>query len=339
MTRLMLSAIIALSAAACGQPNDTDVVNVYSARHYDSDAAAYARFTEETGIEINLVEASGDLLIERIRTDGDRSPADVVITVDAARLHRAEQAGLFAQTDFSTIAAGVPDRFVDPDGYWVGFALRARVIAYAEDRVDPAEISSYMDLADPRWQGRICIRSSDNAYNQSLLASIITHRGEETAEAWARSVVANFARAPQGGDTDQLQAIHAGECDVAVVNHYYYLRLANSDDPGNQDVADGIGLIFPAGESGTHVNISGAGIAANAPHPENAEALIRFLLSESGQRAYAELTNEFPAVDGTAFDNPSVRDLMGFQADTLNMSTLGDHSEAARRVFDRAGWP
>ncbi len=338
MSRLILSAIAALTAAACSQPDAADVVNVYSARHYDSDEVIFARFTEETGIEVNLIEASGDLLIERIRSDGDRSPADVIITVDASRLQRAEDAGLFAQSDYSSIAAGVPDHLIDPDGYWVGFALRTRVIAYAEDRVDPSEITSYMDLADPRWQGRICIRSSDNAYNQSLLASIIAHHGEEVAEAWARSVVANFARAPQGGDTDQLQAIHAGECDVAVVNHYYYLRLANSGNADDLDIANGIGLIFPAGEYGTHVNISGAGIAANAPHPENAEALIRFFLSESGQRAYAELTNEFPAVEGAAFDNPSVRELMGFQADTLNISTLGDNAEAARRIFDRAGW-
>ena len=339
MTRLFLPAIIALSVVACSQPAETEIVNVYSARHYDSDQVAYERFTEETGIEVQLIEASGDLLIERIRTDGDRSPADVVITVDASRLQRAEEAGLFAQTDFSSMAAGVPDRFIDPDGYWVGFALRTRVIAYAEDRVDPSEITSYLDLADPRWQGRICIRSSDNAYNQSLLASIIAHHGEAAAEAWARSVVANFARPPQGGDTDQLQAIYAGECDVAVVNHYYYLRLKNSDNPDYQSVADSIGLVFPAGEYGTHVNISGAGIAANAPHPENAQALIRFLLSQEGQRIYAELTNEIPAVTGAEFDNPSLEELMGFQADTLNMSTLGDNSEAARRVFDRAGWP
>jgi len=339
MTRLILPAILAFSTFACSQSSETEIVNVYSARHYDSDEVVYAQFTEETGIEVNLVESSGDLLIERIRTDGDRSPADVVITVDASRLQRAEEADLFAQTDFSSIAAGVSDRFVDPDGYWVGFTLRTRVIAYAEDRVDPSEITSYMDLADARWLGRICIRSSDNAYNQSLLASIIAHHGEQTAEAWARSVVANFARPPQGGDTDQLRAIAAGECDVAVVNHYYYVRLANSDNPENLNVANGINLIFPAGESGTHVNISGAGIAANAPHPENAEALIRFLLGETGQRAYVELANEFPAIEGAEFDNPTVRDLMGFQADTLNVSTLGDNAEAARRVFDRAGWP
>jgi iron(III) transport system substrate-binding protein len=335
MTRLFLAAAIALSATACSQPgsDDTEIVNVYSARHYDSDRFIYERFTEETGIEVNLIEAGGDLLIERIRTDGDRSPADVVITVDASRLQRAEEEGLFAPVDYSSIAEGVDERFIDPQGYWVGFALRTRVIAYAEDRVDPADISDYMDLADPRWQGRICIRSSDNAYNQSLLASIIAHHGEQAAEAWARSVVENFARPPQGGDTDQLRAIQAGECDVAVVNHYYYLRMAG------QGEADGISLIFPAGEYGTHVNVSGAGIANNAPHRENAEALIRFLLSPTGQRAFAELTNEFPAVEGSEFDNPSVRELMGFQADTLNTSTLGDNAEAARRIFDRVGWP
>jgi iron(III) transport system substrate-binding protein len=339
MSRILISISVALAAAACGQSSDSSVVNVYSARHYDSDQFVYDRFTEETGIEVNLIEASGDLLIERIRADGDRSPADVVITVDASRLQRAEEAELFAQTDFSTLAAGVSERFVDPNGYWAGFALRTRVIAYAEDRVDPADISGYMDLADPQWQGRICIRSSDNAYNQSLLASIIAHHGEMAAEAWARSVVANFARPPQGGDTDQLRAIHAGECDIAVVNHYYYLRLATANDATDRALVDDISLIFPAGEYGTHVNISGAGIAANAPHRENAEALIRFFFSETGQRAYAELANEFPAVEGAAFDNPAVRDLMAFQPDELNMSTLGDNAEAARRVFDRAGWP
>ncbi|WP_421786076.1 extracellular solute-binding protein [Hyphobacterium sp.] len=339
MHRKIFAGVFALAVAACSPTASEDSVTIYSARHYDSDNFVYQRFTEETGIEVNVIEAGGDLLIERIRTDGDRSPADVVITVDAARLHRAEEAGLFAQIDYSDIAAGVPERFIDPDGYWVGFALRTRVIAYDRDTIDPVEIGSYLDLADPRWQGRICIRSSDNAYNQSLLAAIIAHHGEQAAEAWARSMVANFARAPQGGDTDQLRAIGAGECDIAVVNHYYYLRLANSDDAANVELTDDIGLIFPAGDNGTHVNISGAGIAANAPNRENAEAFVRFLFSETGQRAYAELTNEFPAVENAPFDNDSVRVLMDYQPDTLNMSELGENAETARRIFDRVGWP
>ncbi|WP_421792199.1 extracellular solute-binding protein [Hyphobacterium sp.] len=349
MLRRLLPAALGLALAACSQPaSDSDTadqtagsqsLNVYSSRHYESDRVVYAAFTEETGIEINLIEAGGDLLIERIRADGERSPADIVITVDANRLHRAEAAGLFAQEDYSDIATGVPGTFIDPDGHWLGFALRARVIAYANDRVDPAEIGDYLDLADPRWQNRICVRSSTNVYNESLTAALIAHHGEQAAEAWVRSIDANLARNPQGGDTDQLRAIHAGECDVAMVNHYYYVRLANSDDANDTAVSDGIGLIFPEGEHGTHVNISGVGIAANAPNAANAETFIRFLLSEQGQRAYAELTNEIPAVEGAAFENPRLRAVMDFQADTLNLSELGDNSEAARRILDRSGWP
>ncbi|MEE2527090.1 extracellular solute-binding protein [Hyphobacterium sp. HN65] len=340
MNRLFAIALITVTAAACNQSSgDDNVVNIYSARHYDSDAYVYDAFTAETGIEVNLIEAGGDLLIERIRTDGERSPADVVITVDASRLQRAEEAGLFAQTDFSALADGVQAHVIDPDGYWAGFALRTRVIAYNRETVDPSEISSYLDLADPRWQGQICIRSSDNAYNQSLLASIIAHHGEQAGEAWARSVVANFARAPQGGDTDQIRAIGAGECDIAVVNHYYYLRLAHSGDPATVELTDRIGLIFPSGNTGTHVNISGVGIAANAPHGENAEAFVRFLFSPEAQRAYAEIANEFPAVTGAAYDNADLRAFDGFEADTLNISELGDNAETARRVFDRVGWP
>lgn len=339
MYRFLAITLIAASAAACSQSADDNVVNVYSARHYDSDAYIYEAFTEATGIEINLIEAGGDLLIERIRTDGERSPADIVITVDASRLQRAEEAGLFAQTDFSGLAAGVEPNYIDPEGYWAGFALRTRVIAYNRETVDPTEINSYLDLADPRWQGRICIRSSDNAYNQSLLASIIAHHGEQAGEAWARSVVANFARAPQGGDTDQIRAIGAGECDIAVTNHYYYMRLAHSDDPANVELTNRVGLIFPSGDTGTHVNISGVGIAANAPNAENAETFVRFLFSPDAQRAFAEMTNEFPAVAGAEFDNDDLRAIADFQADALNMSELGDHAETARRVFDRVGWP
>ena len=211
--------------AACSQPATEDsetarVVNVYSARHYSSDEAIYAAFTAQTGITVNLISANGDQLIERVRADGERSPADVLITVDAARLHRAEQAGLFAVSDFSALTADIPDNLIDPEGYWVSFAKRARVIAYSNDRVQPGEITSYEDLADPRWQGRLCVRESGNAYNQSLLASIIARSGEDAAQAWAQGIVDNMARPPQGGDITQIQGVAAGECDVAITNHY-----------------------------------------------------------------------------------------------------------------------
>ena len=337
------AALIAAGAAlsACGQPADEDarVVNVYSSRHYSSDEAVFAAFTESTGIEVNLLSANGDQLIERVRADGERSPADVIITVDAARLHRAETAGLFQQTDWTGIG-DVADHLRDPEGYWIGFSQRARVIAVHNERVAEGDITRYADLADPRFEGRICVRSSDNAYNQSLLASIIAHDGVEAAEEWAAGVNANMARAPQGGDTAQILAIAAGECDVAIVNHYYFAMMARSDEPANAAAASQVSLVFPNQDStGAHVNISGAGIAVNAPHPEEARALIEFMLSAQSQRFFAELTNEIPVIADTEYDNPVLDELIDFRQDTLNVSILGDNNAEAVRVFDRVGWP
>lgn len=341
----------ALVLAACSQAPETAassdseaqaeqrVVNVYSSRHYSSDRAIYAAFTEETGIEVNLIEAGGDQLIERVRADGDRSPADVLITVDAARLYRADEAGLFAPTDFNALLPDVADHLIHPEGHWVSLAKRARVIAYSRDRVDPSEISDYEDLTGPEWEGRICIRSSGNVYNQSLMASIIARSGEDAAEAWANGIVANMARAPQGGDTDQIRAIAAGDCDVAVVNNYYYGSLARSDDAANNAVANAVGLIFPNQDNdGTHINVSGAGVAVNAPHPEEARELIAFFLSGFGQRAFAELTNEYPVIADAEWDNPVLAGTLPFTEDTRNINELGENNATAQRIFDRTGW-
>ncbi|WP_417491446.1 extracellular solute-binding protein [Maricaulis sp.] len=338
--------ILATSAllAACSQQAVTDgdsarVVNVYSARHYSSDDAIYAAFTEQTGIAVNLVSAGGDQLIERVRADGERSPADVIITVDAARLHRAEEAGLFAQTDFSELTATVPANLIDPQGYWVSIAKRARVIAYSNTRVQPGEIQTYEDLADPRWHGRICVRESGNAYNQSLLASIIARSGEEAAEAWAQGIVDNMARPPQGGDITQIQGIAAGACDVAIVNHYYYALMTNSDEPARQADAAAVALLFPNQQtSGAHINVSGVGIAANAPHPAEARALIDFFFTHDAQRMFAEMTNEIPVIADTPWENPTLAAMLPFVEDPRNVSELGDHNAAAQRIFDRVGW-
>jgi iron(III) transport system substrate-binding protein len=343
---LAAAALAACSPAAqeSAETEDTSaserVVNVYSARHYSSDAVVYTAFTEATGISVNLIEANGDQLIARIRADGARSPADVVITVDAARLHRAEQAGLFAQTDFSAYSDRVPAHLIDPDRYWISFAKRARVIAYSPDRVGADEIATYADLADPRWDDRICIRNSGNAYNQSLLASIIAQSGDDSAENWAAAIVENMARAPQGGDRDQLRGIAAGECDVAVVNHYYYAMLANSGDEADRNAAAASVLHFPSeANGGAHVNVSGAGVAVNAPHPEEAMALIDFLLSNEAQRIFAEESNEIPVVADAIWDNDVLDAMLPFAEDTRNVSELGDHNAAAQRIFDRVGWP
>lgn len=330
-----------LSLAACGQPEQDSVVNVFSARHYASDQEVFRAFTEETGIRINLVEADGDLLIERVRADGERSQADVIITVDAGRLHRAEQAGLFQPAgDLGGTLERVPDALEHPGGMWFGFASRARVIVYARDRVDPSEVQLYRDLARPEFEGRVCVRSSSNVYNQSLVAGMIAEDGPEAAEEFARGIAQNLARTPQGGDTDQIRAVAAGECDVALVNHYYLGRLLNSQDSAERAIGEAVGIVFPdQGQGGTYVNISGAGLAANAPNPEAGRALLAFLLSERAQRAFAELTNEFPADPSVAYDNDVLEGFAGYEARELNVNALGENGAEAQRIFDRVGWP
>jgi len=353
MTRLsaVFAAASVFALAACGEENadapgsetsaeDTaQEVTVYSARHYDSDEAVYDAFTEQTGIAVRTIEASGDLLIERIKADGERSPADVVITVDAGRLWRAEQEDVFQPFLSDTLAERVPANVRHPDNLWFGFAKRARVLVYANDRVDPEMVTGYESLADPAFEGRVCVRSSGNIYNVSLLAALIERWGAEAAEDWAESVVSNFARIPSGGDTDQIRAVAAGECDLALVNHYYYARLAASEEVDDQSVADAVSVLWPESDGGVHVNISGAGLAANAPNPEAAAQFLEFLISDQAQRLYAELTNEYPVVNGVDYYNPTLDSMGAFQSDELNVSTLGDNQAEAQRVFDRAGWP
>ncbi|MCR9128788.1 MAG: extracellular solute-binding protein [Alphaproteobacteria bacterium] len=334
----------ALALTACGEPaaqTGAGEVNVFTARHYASDDAVYAAFTEQTGIAVNVIEAPGDLLIERVRTDGERSQADVVITVDAGRLWRAEQAGLFqAAPELQDALADVPENLRHPEGDWFGFAARVRGIAYAADRVDPADIQDFTALADEAWRGRICVRSSNNVYNQSLLAGLIEAEGAEAAESWAAGIVANMARPPQGGDTDQIRAIATGQCDVAIVNHYYLARLERSQDPADMEAAEAVDLVIAdlAGR-GAHMNISGAGLAAGAPNRDNAVALLEFLLSDDAQRAFAELTNEYPVIEGVTYDNAVLDGWGAVEADPLNVNALGENAGEAQRIFDRVGWP
>lgn len=326
-----------LILAACGQNGPE--LNVYSARHYDGDDAVYEAFESETGITLNVIEARGDLLIERIRAEGERSPADIVITVDAGRLWRAEQEGLFQPIADGTVLDRVPAALRHPDGLWVAITQRARVIAYRRDRVSPDDIATYADLADPALRGRICVRSSSNVYNVSLLAGLIERWGADAAESWARGVRENLARPPRGGDIDQLRAVAAGECDVALVNHYYYARLANSAAPADQAVVDAVALQFPnQDDTGVHMNVSGVGIAANAPNPEAASRFIAFLLRDDQQRALAASNNELPARD-IAAENPALDAMGDFRRESLNVQVYGARQSEAARMFDRVGWP
>jgi len=291
-------------------------LNIYSSRHYQTDERLYSDFEEKTGIKINRIEGNGDALIERIASEGVNTPADLLITVDAGRLWRADQQGLFQPVESAVLKERVPDRLRHPDGHWFGFST----------------------LADDRYEGLVCIRSSSNIYNLSLLSSIIFAHGEEEAEKWASDVVDNFARKPQGGDTDQIRAVAAGECGVAVGNTYYYARLVASDDAEDRAVAEKVGIVFPNQNGrGTHVNISGAGVLKHAKNPEHAIKFLEYLTSESAQRYFADGNNEYPVVDGVA-PNSVVKSLGEFKSDDLNVAVYGENQPTAQKVFDRAGW-
>ena len=313
------------------------VLNLYTSRHYQTDEALYQNFTKKTGIKVNRIEAGEDPLIERMKQEGSRSPADVLVTVDAGRLWRAEQAGLLQPVKSKILEERIPAALRHPDGLWYGFSMRARPIFYAKGRVDPALLGRYEDLADPRLKGKICVRSSSSVYNLSLMSSVIAAAGPEKAEAWAKAVVANMARSPKGGDTDQLTALAAGECDVALSNTYYFVRLMKSDKPEDRAVAQKIGLVFPnQGDRGAHVNISGAGVAKHAPHRDAAIKFLEYLAGPEAQAYFANGNNEYPVAG--KIDNRELASLGEFKKDSLNVSLFGRNQAAAQQAYDRAGW-
>ncbi|WP_067560922.1 Fe(3+) ABC transporter substrate-binding protein [Halofilum ochraceum] len=331
--------LVGLAAAAVALPAAAESVNVYSARHYDTDDRLYEMFTEQTGIEVNVLEGDSDELIQRIKREGDASPADIMMTVDAGRLWRAEDEGIFQPIESDVLDERIPDRVSHPDGLWYGFSQRLRLVFYNKENFDPDDLETYEDLADDRFKGQICIRSSSNIYNQSLLASLIAEHGQVDAKEWAQGLVDNLARSPQGGDTDQIRGAAAGECELAVANHYYYLRLLNSDDPEDREVAEQVGVIFPNQDGrGAHANIGGAGVVDGAPNREAAIKLLEFLASDEAQRLFAEGNNEYPVVA----DAPLPETLQGWHQDIVlddvNVSALGRNNPTAVRIMDEVGW-
>jgi iron(III) transport system substrate-binding protein len=331
---------LALASLFAGSVSAQDqVLNLYSSRHYQTDEALYSNFTKTTGIKINRIEGGEDPLIERIRNEGARSPADVLITVDAGRLWRAEQMGLFQPVKSATLESRIPANLREPNGLWYGFSTRARVIAYNKAKVQPGEIRNYEDLADAKWKGRVCMRSSTNIYNLSLLGALIDHMGEAKAEAWAKAVRANLAQEPKGGDTDQLKAVAAGQCDVTVSNQYYYARLLRSDKPDERQVGEKIGIVFPNQATwGTHVNISGAGVLKNAPNRQAAIKFLEYLASDEAQRYFADGNNEWPVVKSVKVDNPVLKMLGEFKQDPLNVAVLGKNQPSSQKLYDRVAW-
>ncbi|MCB1389880.1 MAG: extracellular solute-binding protein [Rhodobacteraceae bacterium] len=324
--------------AALAGPAVAQEVNLYSARHYDTDLRIYENFTRETGIRINLIEGAGEQLMARIQAEGENSPADLYVTVDGGRLWQAAEAGIFQPVHSDVLDARVPANFRDPEGRWVGLSARARVI-FTRTGEKPDWLNDYEDLADPRLEGEICIRSSSSIYNISLLAELIEALGAEAAEQWAAGVAANLARPPQGGDRDQLRALAAGECSVAVSNTYYWGALAASDNPDDRAVADAVAFFYPnQANRGAHVNISGAGVAAHAPNRENAIRFLEYLVSDEAQAIFADSNNEFPIVPGVEIHGP-IAPFVEFQGSGTNVSVYGTNATEATEIFDRVGFP
>ncbi len=332
---------LALAGAMGSAPalSQEKVVNLYTARHYQTDEALYANFTKATGIKVNRIEGGEDALMERIRNEGQNSPADVFITVDVGRLWRAEEMGLFAPVRSKVLEARIPANYRDPNGNWFGFSARARVIAYNKNKIKPGELATYEDLADPRFKGRICTRSASHVYNLSLMGSIIGALGEQKAEAWAKGVAGNLARAPKGGDTDQLRAVAAGECDIAISNSYYYARLLRSDKPEDKKLTETLGVLMPNQNGrGTHVNVSGGGMLKHAPHKDAAVKFLEYLASDEAQIYFADGNNEWPVVPSVASNNPALKALGKFKSDPINIATIGKNQPLAQRIFDRVGY-
>ncbi len=333
------AAVLSLFVAA-GVNAQQQVLNLYSSRHYQTDEALYANFEKATGIKINRIEAQEDPLIERMKSEGEKSPADILITVDMGRLLKAEQMGLFQPIKSAVLDQKVPRELRAADGTWYGFSVRARPIYYAKARVDARQIADYESLADPKWKGKICTRSGMHPYNLSLMSSIIAANGPEKAEAWAKGVVANMARPPKGGDTDQIKAVATGECDIALGNTYYFARILKSDKPDDRAAAEKVGVLFPnqAGPNarGAHINISGAGVAKYAPNKENAIKFLEYLTGPEAQNYFANGNNEYPVV-GKA-DNAQLKAMGEFKRDPLPMDIVGKNYAAAAQIFDRAGW-
>lgn len=350
MKKLLLAVATIALLVSCGNENKkndnatsekttkSQVVNVYTHRHYEPDQNIFKMFEEKTGIKVKVINASADELIQKMKMEGEQSPADVLITVDAGRLSRAKDEGLLQSIDSEILEKSIPTHLQDVDNQWFGLTKRARIIAYAKDRVKPEDLSTYEDLVNKKWKGKILVRSSSNIYNQSLMASIIANDGEEAAKAWAEGIVANMARSPKGSDRDQVKAVVAGEGDLAIVNSYYIGKMLNSPDAEEVKTAQKIGLFFPnQDDRGTHINVSGAGVAKYAPNKENAILFIEYLISQEAQQVFTEANYEYPILESVE-SVKDIKDWGDFKEDNLELNKLGENNKKAVLIFDATGW-
>ena len=345
ISRTLLAALAgALALTACAEqeetaaPGDAGVVNLYTARHYDSDLILYERFTEQTGIRVNRIEGNADQLLARMQAEGEASPADLFITADAGALWRVQNAGLLQPVQSEALSTAIPANLRDPEGRWFGFSRRARIVAYDQARVQPADVDTYEDIASPRFRGQLCVRSADSVYNLSLVGALIEAWGPDRARQWVEGVVANMARPPEGGDRDQIRAVGAGVCQIALTNSYYYIRLASGDDAADREITTRVKLAFPSLDGqGAHVNISGAGVAANAPNRANAIRFLEYLTSAEVQTYVSQNNNEYPASPNVPAPAP-VDAYADFQAHPMPVSAYGPRQAEALAMMSAAGW-
>ena len=341
MKRIVVFISMILVLSSCGEaPKKSNEINLYSQRHYKVDEQQYKVFEKETGIKVNVVKANADELIERLKNEGENSPADLFITVDAGKLQKAKDLELLQKISSPIINQNVDVDLKDVNGYWIPITYRARIVVYSKDRVDISELSTYDNLTDEKWRNKVLVRSSSNAYNQALLSSIIANTGEESATKWASKLVKNFARDPKGNDRDQVKAITAGQGDLAIVNSYYIGLLLSSENEEEIKAGNSVGVFFPnqgEDESGSHINVSGIGLAKNAPNKENAIKLMEFLTSESAQKTYTDTSYEYPA-NPNVEPNEIVKKWGSFKKDILDLNKLGVFRNKAIEIFDKSAW-
>ncbi|WP_083664349.1 Fe(3+) ABC transporter substrate-binding protein [Herminiimonas arsenitoxidans] len=338
-----LLAAISLMATVSVTQAQEKVLNLYSARHYQTDEVLYSNFTKQTGIKINRIEADDNALFERLKNEGKNSPADVIVMVDAARIWRAEIEGFFQPVKSAVLTARIPANLRGKDDgqgpEWFGFSTRARLIVYNKATVNPADVATYESLADPKNKGKVCTRSGSHPYNLSLIGSMIERDGEKATEQWAKGMVANFARPPRGGDTDQIKGVASGECGVAIANSYYYVRMLRSTKPEDVAAMKNVGFVWPnAKTSGTHFNIAGGGVAKNAPHREAAVKFLEYLASDEAQAYFADGNNEWPAVAKVHVKNEALESLGKFKMENVSVASIGKNQIAAQRILDRVGY-
>jgi len=336
---------VLLAAAASASAQD-QVLNLYSARHYSTDEALYANFTKATGIKINRVDADDAGILARLKAEGAASPADVILLVDAARLHKGEADGLFKPVKSKLLEDAIPAQYhakTTAEGTtWFGFSTRARVIVYDKVKVKREDVDTYEELADPKNKGKVCLRSGSHPYNLSLFGAVTEHLGDQKAEAWLKGIVANLARDPKGGDTDQIKAVASGECQIAVTNTYYIARLMRSEKPEDKAVVEKVAVVFPNQASwGTHLNIAGGALAKNSKNPAAAVKFLEYLASAEAQNYFANGNNEWPTAKGVKVNNPALQALSGggdFKAETIPLAAVGANQVKVQQMLDRVGF-